>query len=89
MFSPNGDNINDVFFVSYGPDLDVTGMEGSIFDRWGNLVYQSNENPFRWDGLFAGEVLMPGVFAYTLKITFLDQGVSKTVFFYGDITLIR
>ncbi len=89
VFSPNGDNINDVFTVSYGADLDVTGMEGSIFDRWGNLVYSSKENPFAWDGLFAGEVLKPGVFAYTLKITFLNQSVDKTVFLYGDITLIR
>ena len=89
VFSPNGDNINDVFNVSYGPDFDVTAMEGSIFDRWGNLVFQSNENPFRWDGLFAGELLKPGVFAYMLKITFLDDGVDKTDFFYGDITLIR
>ena len=89
VFSPNGDNINDVFTVSYGPDLDVTAMQGSVFDRWGNLVFQSNENPFRWDGLYAGEILQPGVFAYIIKMVFLDSGTERELVFSGDITLLR
>ncbi len=89
VFSPNGDNINDVFTVSYGPDLNVTGMEGSIFDRWGNLVYSSKENPFSWDGLYAGEILQPGVFVYIIKMVYLDMGTEREIVFSGDITLIR
>lgn len=89
VFSPNGDGINDVFTVSYGADLDVIGMEGSIFDRWGNLVFGSQDIPFRWDGLFNGEHMMPGVYIYTLIISYLDNGQVRVKYFPGDITLIR
>ena len=89
VFSPNNDNVNDVFTVSYGADLNVTGMEGSIFDRWGNLVYQSSTNPFSWDGRFAGDEMQPGVFVYMLKIVFLADGVERQMALTGDITLLR
>jgi gliding motility-associated-like protein len=89
VFSPNGDGINDVFSVSYGPDLVVTAMQGSVFDRWGNLVFSSADIPFSWDGFFAGEILMPGVFVYTLSVKYLDDGKEKDLVFSGDVTLIR
>ncbi len=89
VFSPNGDNINDVFSVSYGPDLNVIGMKGSIFDRWGNLVFASSSNPFSWDGHYAGEILQPGVFVYILKVVYLDRGAEREMFFSGDITVVR
>jgi gliding motility-associated-like protein len=89
IFSPNGDGINDLFSVSYGPDLVVTSMQGSVFDRWGNLVFGSQDIPFAWDGFFAGESLMPGVFVYTLTVNYLDDGREKERVFSGDVTLIR
>jgi gliding motility-associated-like protein len=89
VFSPNGDGINDVFSVSYGPDLVVTAMQGSVFDRWGNLVFSSADIPFAWDGFFAGEILMPGVFVYTLSVKYLDDGKEKDLVFSGDVTLVR
>ena len=89
VFSPNGDNINDVFSPSFGSDLVVTGSVGTIYDRWGNLVYRSNAIPFTWDGLYAGEVLMPGVYVYTI-VMMVDNGqrqIEKR--FSGDVTLVR
>ncbi|MBK9104540.1 MAG: gliding motility-associated C-terminal domain-containing protein [Saprospiraceae bacterium] len=89
VFSPNGDGINDIFSVSFGSDLQVTAMEGSIFDRWGNLVFNSQSIPFTWDGYFAGEILMPGVFVYTVTINYLDDGRERVRLFSGDVTLMR
>lgn len=89
VFSPNNDNINDVFLVSFGSDLEVTGMEGTIFDRWGNLVYNSKEIPFSWDGFFRNEALQPGVFAYVIKLTYLDGGLEREVLLSGDVTLVK
>ena len=89
VFSPNGDGINDLFYVSFGADLQVTEMTGSIYDRWGNLVFSSVSNPFSWDGQFDGEDLLPGVYVYTIQITYLDQGAERERKFAGDITLVR
>ncbi len=89
VFSPNGDGINDVFTVSLGPDLNVTAMDGSIFDRWGNLVFSSDNNPFVWDGLFTDKEVLPGVYVYTLKLVVMDNGVERITRLSGDITVVK
>lgn len=89
VFSPDGDGINDVFSVSFGSDLEVTSMAGTIFDRWGNLVYGSKENPFNWDGFFNDEPVMPGVYVYIMQVEYLLGGISRQETFYGDVTVVR
>ena len=89
IFSPNDDGINDMFALSFGSDLQVTAMTGSIFDRWGNLVYSSDEIPFEWDGFFADEVMMPGMYAYLIRCTYLEESVERERVFAGDVTLVR
>jgi gliding motility-associated-like protein len=89
VFSPNGDGINDLFFVSFGPDLTVTSMQGNIYDRWGNLVYSSQTMPFTWNGFFSDTEVLPGVYVYTLKIVSIKNGMEREDFFSGDVTVIR
>ncbi|MDZ4749027.1 MAG: gliding motility-associated C-terminal domain-containing protein [Saprospiraceae bacterium] len=89
VFSPNGDGINDIFSMSFGADLEVTAMEGTIFDRWGNLMYGSKENPFNWDGFFDDELVMPGVCVYVIRIEYLLGGIARQQTLYGDVTVVR
>jgi gliding motility-associated-like protein len=89
VFSPNGDGINDFFTVSFGPDLEVTEITGSIFDRWGNLVFSSDAIPFAWDGAFDGEPVQPGVFVYTVKVTYMVDVIEKAKILKGDVTVIK
>ena len=90
VFSPNGDNINDVFFAGGSKSL-VNIDEMQIFDRWGNLLYQGENLVPRvpssgWNGRADGEFCLPGVYVYLIKGRFLD-GYVKTV--SGDLTLLR
>jgi len=89
VISPNDDNINDVFTINTGAAVEIISINGSIFDRWGNLVFSSNENPFIWNGKFKDEIVNPGVYVYALNIKYKIDGrlVSKT--FTGDVTVIR
>ena len=64
-------------------------MTGSIFDRWGNLVYSSDKIPFEWDGFFADEVMMPGAYAYLIRCTYQDGSVERERVFAGDVTLVK
>ena len=89
IFSPNDDGINDKFALSFGSDLQVTAMTGSIFDRWGNLVYSSDEIPFEWDGFLADEVMMPGVYVYRITCTYIAGNTNIEKVFAGDVTLVR
>lgn len=89
VFSPNDDQINDVFRLSTGPDVVLTNLEGSIYDRWGNLVYFSDAIPFAWDGRFDGEVMMPGVYVYHLKVKYTVGRDEKEKLFTGDLTVVK
>lgn len=89
VFSPNGDGINDMFTIFPSSTTEVLSMEGSIYDRWGNLVHSSSENPYTWNGAFNNEPMMPGVYVYLVKLRYYaDTGVVEEMF-AGDITLKR
>lgn len=83
MFSPNGDGINDVFYV-YGNN--VREVKLTIFNRWGEKVFDSNSVNSGWDGTYKNEPQSPGVYTYVVEFTFLDnQKLQKQ----GTVTLVR
>ncbi|MFN8279519.1 MAG: gliding motility-associated C-terminal domain-containing protein [Saprospiraceae bacterium] len=89
VFSPNGDGINDHFFVTGDARILVYHMQ--IFDRWGNMVFDKapseiNQPDQGWDGRFKGEYLNPAVFGYVISLGFPD-GHKETLF--GDVTIAR
>ena len=90
-FSPNGDNINDVFMVYSDNDKTVQVKSFLIFNRWGESVYQwydfpPNDPSFGWDGTFRNEKLNPGVYTWFAEVEFIDGVVEM---FEGGVTLIR
>ena len=89
VFSPNGDGINDAFRLSFGSDLELLASDGTIYDRWGNLVYHSTAINFVWDGNFGEESMMPGVYVYTVKVTYMEGNVEREEVLVGDVTLLR
>jgi gliding motility-associated-like protein len=89
VFSPNGDGINDVFTVAVSQDASIVGMEGTIYDRWGSVVFSSTDNPFTWNGARGSESLNPGVYVYLVKVAHLSQGAHREEVLTGDVTLLR
>jgi gliding motility-associated-like protein len=89
IFSPNGDGINDLFSVFVNASLDVLAMQTTIFDRWGNMVFDSEEIPGHWKGDFNGVTLNPAVFVYRIVIRYKDRFTERTEVFSGDVTLMR
>jgi gliding motility-associated-like protein len=82
-FSPNGDMENDILYV-YGPCIKT--LEFSIYDRWGNEVFETKDVKGGWDGKYNGVLMNTGVFVYTLKAVLLD---NSTVSKKGNVTLLR
>jgi gliding motility-associated-like protein len=79
VITPNSDGANDVFTISNLPDY----TEIIIFNRWGNVVFSSDNYQNNWDGKDnSGRALMDGV--YTYKFT---TEVGKTG--HGFVHLIR
>lgn len=73
-FSPNGDNINDTWYVEGLSSLHNPVV--SIFDRYGKLVAQLTENTGGWDGTFKG-VLLPES-DYWFKLSYVNQEGTRT-----------
>ncbi len=88
-FTPNGDQINDLFFA-YGSDL-VSIVSMRIFDRWGEEIYFAENisalNPSQgWDGTYRGKLLNEGVYVYMIEVL-LEEGVKQQI--NGNVTIIR
>lgn len=82
-FSPNNDGNNDVFEV-YGAGIKTVLLQ--VFNRWGEKVFESNDQFNGWDGTYKGKIQDPGVFTYFARISFLDNTQVEK---YGSITLVR
>jgi gliding motility-associated-like protein len=81
-FSPNGDGNNDILMVLG----DIKDLDFAIYNRWGQLVFKTNDQLKGWDGKLNGVELNPGVFAYRLSGE-LPDGTDITR--KGNITLVR
>lgn len=83
-FSPNHDGRNDRYHVvTYG---NMKTFELMIYNRWGQLVYISDDQHGSWDGTFNGIPCEIGTYFYMLKATCLTGHSTEQK---GDITLIR
>ncbi|UKN03324.1 gliding motility-associated C-terminal domain-containing protein [Paracrocinitomix mangrovi] len=82
-FTPNGDGENDKVFVR-GQYLEEVNLK--IFDRWGELVFETNDQSIGWDGTFKGKPLDPDVYVYHLTAVCYDGQESLIK---GNISLLR
>jgi gliding motility-associated-like protein len=69
IFSPNGDKINDEFFVD---GICVKDLSLSIFNRWGKLIHEMSGADAKWDGKISGNKAAEGTYFYTGKISRVD-----------------
>jgi gliding motility-associated-like protein len=88
VFSPNGDQVNDRLIVF--AEVHISSIAAfTIFDRWGNLVYQEHHFPpndpqYGWDGTMNGKGFDPAVFTYKLEVVVNGERQVS----YGNVTLL-
>ena len=83
-FSPNGDGQNDVFKILRAGKLEIT--EFKIFNRWGNIVFETTNKEEGWDGKRKGKDQNTGTYIYLVKGT---DGDGETIEIKGNFTLLR
>jgi gliding motility-associated-like protein len=83
-FTPNGDNLNDSFGI---PEQNKNRLiDFKIYNRWGQIVFQTNKASKKWDGKFKNQILASDVFVYYLKM----EGLSgNRITHKGKVMLIR
>ena len=65
-FTPNGDGLNDVFL--YTSRL-VEQVEMQIYNRWGEVLFQTNQPDVGWDGTYQGTLAPQGTYLYKIAVT--------------------
>ncbi|HOS48585.1 MAG TPA: gliding motility-associated C-terminal domain-containing protein [Bacteroidia bacterium] len=84
VFTPNNDDRNEEFNVS---GTGITGVEGSIINRWGDKIATWNSLTEGWKGVnFDGDKTPEGVYYYIIKVSFANTTSKKL---YGTVTLLR
>jgi gliding motility-associated-like protein len=82
-FTPNNDGLNDVFRIP--PNVLLSLGDFSIYDRWGNRIFSTNDAAKGWDGKVGGILSNPGVFVYVIK----GNSGGKEISLKGTFLLIR
>jgi gliding motility-associated-like protein len=83
-FTPNGDGLNDKYGIS-NPFVAGEILAFQIFDRWGNIVFETTDPLEKWDGSYKGQPVNPGVFLY--RIRFRCKGEEGGI--SGSVTVLR
>ena len=88
-FTPDDDDFNQVFKPIFTSGYDPTSYTLLIFNRWGQIVFESHDVNVGWDGTYGkgGEMSIESV--YTWKIEFKLKGLDKRQVDVGSVSLLR
>jgi gliding motility-associated-like protein len=87
-FTPNRDNINDRFIPKYGCDP-IQVNDFFVADRWGNIVFRTNQLGEGWDGTWKGQPSPMDNYVWYIDITFIFNNEVRRKQEKGTILLIR
>lgn len=86
-FTPNDDGINDYFFPRQLLSAGVTGFSMKVFNRWGQVVFDTDKTDGRgWDGRFNGAEQPQGVYLYKIDVVLKNARMEN---YTGNVTLLR
>ncbi|GAL86620.1 hypothetical protein CHU_1634 [Sporocytophaga myxococcoides] len=85
-FSPNDDSVNDLYDV-FGAHIGKFRM--LIFNRWGEVIFESNDRYVFWDGIYKGEPMVEGVYPWTIIYEGDSEEYKGPYTMTGSVTVVR
>ncbi len=85
-FSPNQDGINDYFRLINSCEIGFSNYQCTIYDRWGQVIYMSDDSNAGWNGSVRGQKAEMGVYSYSLSYT--SENSNDIEYIQGNVTLI-
>ncbi|MFH1321973.1 MAG: gliding motility-associated C-terminal domain-containing protein [Bacteroidota bacterium] len=81
-FTPNGDGLNDMF----GPaGTGISEFQLQIFNRWGEMIFESDNINNQWDGKFRNRIVQTGAYVYMVYANGYEKG---KIFKSGTVNVI-
>jgi gliding motility-associated-like protein len=84
VFSPNENSLDEELCL-FGADC-IQGLSFKIFNRWGELIYESTDPKECWKGTYKEKLVSTGVYAYTLEAT---SAANEPIRKKGTITILK
>ncbi|HMC96328.1 MAG TPA: T9SS type B sorting domain-containing protein, partial [Flavobacteriales bacterium] len=69
-FTPNGDGTNDIFIPA---GKNIAKMHLRVFDRWGEMLFESDDPAVGWDGTYNGELVKNDMYVWRLTYQFFED----------------
>jgi gliding motility-associated-like protein len=90
VFMPNArDSENTRFKPYFSAGVRLIGFTFAVYDRWGNLLFQTSNTADAWDGVFRSKEHNPGVQVWYLEADVAICGRILRVERKGDVTVVR
>ena len=86
-FTPDGDAYNQFFQPVFTSGYDPYDFNLFIYNRWGEIIWESHDASVGWDGLYGGKLVQDGT--YTWKIDFKTTMSDERIMNVGHVNVIR
>lgn len=86
-FTPDGDEYNNVFMPIISAGIDFKSYELYIYNRWGQLVFESRDLGIGWDGNYNGQLVQEGIYTWVIYYKLEDSDAKEVQ--TGNITLMN
>jgi len=86
-FTPDGDQFNETFQPVFESGFDPFDFHLMIFNRWGEIIFESYNANIGWNGTYGGEIVQDGV--YLWQIDFKELHTDKRHMHKGHVTILK
>jgi gliding motility-associated-like protein len=86
-FTPDGNEFNQTWGPVITSGISVENFELTVYNRWGNIVWQSKNTNSHWDGTYNGSLVPDGTYPWIMKIDLLETDEFKVI--SGFVTIIK
>jgi gliding motility-associated-like protein len=86
-FTPDGDEFNQHFQPIFTAGFDPFDFNLQIYNRWGEVVFESNDPTVGWDGTYHGRVIQDGT--YSWRVEFKTISSDERMVVHGHVNIIR
>jgi gliding motility-associated-like protein len=84
-FTPDGDEFNNVFLPILTSGMDISTYKLALYNRWGEVVFETSDVSIGWDGTYHGKLCQNGV--YTWLLTFKSKYTDRYYEFNGHVSI--
>jgi gliding motility-associated-like protein len=90
-FTPDNDELNQVFMPLFGSGYSFDDYEFSIFNRWGERIFETSDIYKGWDGMYRGDLSQDGTYTWKIILRASEDAMEdeQKNIYYGHVNLIR